>query len=107
MITYTLTKLTEERWEGVKAELQESGGGSGDPKDIIEMGRISISHSDVYSTYEHYPTTSGAVTPNSGITTPTRNEGVVLDASREVRVKLHMGQVGPFSRSSWIMHTAN
>lgn len=72
--------------------MQESGGG--DPKDIIEMERI-ISRSDIYSTYDRYPT-SGAVTPNSGIGTPMKNtnEGVVLDASREVRVKLHMGQVG-------------
>ncbi|EDR01925.1 uncharacterized protein LACBIDRAFT_310144 [Laccaria bicolor S238N-H82] len=88
LITYTLTKLTEERWEGVKAELQHESGGDSDPKDIIEMERISISRSDIVSTHEHYPTISGS---GSGAVTP--NEGVVLDAAREVRVKLHMGQV--------------
>ena len=84
MNVYTLVPLSDRRWEGLKEEIHQSSGG-----DVEETGQ------------EKTPSETGSIDANLDAAEEEKekrsslavSKGIVLDAGREVRVKLYMGQV--------------
>ncbi|THU78172.1 phosphatases II, partial [Dendrothele bispora CBS 962.96] len=78
--TYTLRPLTTKKWETVVEGLKAAADASGPDNAVSEEGiQHQIPASENNSMYD--------------ITQSATEKGVVLDAGREVRVKLYMGQV--------------
>ncbi|KAJ6590565.1 phosphatases II [Mycena vulgaris] len=74
ILTYTLKPLSESGWVNIRDALKESGGA---PQ--TEDLEVDVPASEVNSMYD--------------VTQSAKERGVVLDAGREVRVKIYMGQV--------------
>ena len=86
---YTLQPLSDKRWEGLKHDLSKKESNT-DRKETLEAidtsaDTIGVSRSEANSLHD--------------LTTQAMNDslehGVILDAGREVRIKLYMGQVNP------------
>ncbi|KAJ7076063.1 phosphatases II [Mycena belliarum] len=75
MLTYTLRPLTESGWVHLRDEIKEGG----DAQQAVENVEVDVPVSAANSIYD--------------VTQSAKERGVVLDAGREVRVKLYMGQV--------------
>jgi len=101
MNVYTLRPLSEKRWEGLKHELDNTAA-SGDQaeyretlKEIEENAtKAGISRSEANSMYDETSTATTAV-KGAEASPPSLNfeGGVILDAEREIRIKLYLGQV--------------
>jgi phosphatidylinositol-3,4,5-trisphosphate 3-phosphatase/dual-specificity protein phosphatase PTEN len=103
---YTLRPLSEKRWEGLKRELDKTAASGNQPEYQETLEEIEknatmagISRSEANSTYELTSTTTPAA-KGAEPSLPVLNldDGVILDAGREIRIKLYMGQVHPILR---------
>ncbi|KAJ7695502.1 hypothetical protein B0H17DRAFT_1131536 [Mycena rosella] len=74
ILTYTLEPLSESGWVHIRDALKEGGG-----TPAAEELEVDVPASEVNSMYD--------------VTHSAKERGVVLDAGREVRVKVYMGQV--------------
>ncbi|KDR72555.1 hypothetical protein GALMADRAFT_252686 [Galerina marginata CBS 339.88] len=90
---YTLRPLSDKRWEGLKEDLHKTVASDDDHhKQTLEAidtnaSAVGVSRSEANSMYD--VTTAASKIGNSlGL-----EQGVILDAGREIRVKLYMGQV--------------
>ncbi|KAF8189895.1 hypothetical protein K438DRAFT_1592985 [Mycena galopus ATCC 62051] len=72
ILTYTLHPLSESGWVNIRESLQETDGAP-------DTDEIDVPASEANSMYD--------------VTQSAKERGVVLDAGREVRVKVYMGQV--------------
>ncbi|KAJ7716574.1 phosphatases II [Mycena maculata] len=84
LLTYTLHPLTESGWVHIRNELQETEGNA-------DAGALEV---DV---------PASEVNSMDDVTQSAKARGVVLDAGREVRVKIYMGQV--FMCWIWLIPT--
>ncbi|CAA7268480.1 unnamed protein product [Cyclocybe aegerita] len=82
---YTLRPLSDKRWEGLKHDLQKNASNAEQMLDAINTNAeaVGLSRSETNSMYDI--TTAGLKA--------SLDQGVILDAGREIRVKLYMGQV--------------
>jgi len=89
---YTLKPLSDKRWEGLKHDLSKN---ENDDQPNLEKTleaidnnatAAGVSRSEANSMYD--VTTAGLKASGAGL-----DQGVILDAGREIRVKLYMGQV--------------
>ncbi|KAF9522741.1 hypothetical protein CPB83DRAFT_911162 [Crepidotus variabilis] len=104
---YTLTPLSDKRWEGLKHDLSKNDGN--DKHDLektleaIDQNATAagVSRSEANSMYD--VTTAGLKGSPNAIGQGSLEQGVVLDAGREIRVKLYMGQV--FMGWTWFIPT--
>ncbi|KAJ6571746.1 phosphatases II [Mycena capillaripes] len=72
ILTYTLHPLSESGWVNIRNALQETEG-------VPDVDEVDVPASEANSMYD--------------VTQSAKERGVVLDAGREVRVKVYMGQV--------------
>jgi phosphatidylinositol-3,4,5-trisphosphate 3-phosphatase/dual-specificity protein phosphatase PTEN len=93
--------LSKKRWEGLKHELNKTpaSGNQAEQEEALKeieenAQKAGISRSEANSTYDltstSTPTAKGAEVSLPGLNL---DDGVVLDAGREIRIKLYMGQV--------------
>ncbi|CAA7268469.1 unnamed protein product [Cyclocybe aegerita] len=82
---YTLRPLSDKRWEGLKHDLQKNASNAEQTLDAINTNAeaTGLSRSETNSMYDI--TTAGLKAE--------LDQGIILDAGREIRVKLYMGQV--------------
>ncbi|KAJ3517517.1 hypothetical protein NLJ89_g463 [Agrocybe chaxingu] len=82
---YTLRPLSDKRWEGLKHDLQKNANNAEQMLDAINTNAeaAGLSRSEANSTYD--VTTAGLKAE--------LDQGIILDAGREIRAKLYMGQV--------------
>jgi phosphatidylinositol-3,4,5-trisphosphate 3-phosphatase/dual-specificity protein phosphatase PTEN len=98
--------LSEKRWEGLKRELDKTAasGNQSEYQETLEeieknATKAGISRSEANSTYElTSTTTSAAKGAEPSLPVLNLDDGVILDAGREIRIKLYMGQVHPILR---------
>ncbi|KIM42319.1 hypothetical protein M413DRAFT_27108 [Hebeloma cylindrosporum] len=98
---YTLRPLSEKRWEGLKHELDNTAtsGRQAEEQETLKAidenaTKAGISRSEANSMYDlTSPTTPAAKEAEANVPGLNLGDGVVLDAGREVRIKLYMGQV--------------
>lgn len=100
---YTLQPLSKKRWEGLKHELDKTtaDGNQVEQHETLKeteenAKKAGISRSEANSTYDLTSTTTPAVKLKETETSlPTLNldDGVIVDAGREIRIKLYIGQV--------------
>lgn len=102
--------MSEKRWQGLKHELDKtavSGNQAEQQETLKEIDenatKAGISRSEANSTYDLTSPTTPAV-KGAEVSLPglNLNGGVVLDAGREIRVKLYMGQVHQILRTKSI-----
>jgi len=81
-MTYSLRPLSDTKWKNIQEDLKKAS--LGDSDDVISREGIQydIPASENNSMYD--------------IMHSAKEKGVVLDAAREVRIKLYMGQVCRF-----------
>ncbi|KAF9447818.1 hypothetical protein P691DRAFT_670692 [Macrolepiota fuliginosa MF-IS2] len=86
ILTYTLRPLSGERWESIKEDMKEhkQRQQASEDSNLSEDGNQSVSDSDCQPS-----SPLGTIAAASS----SQEQGVVLDAEREVRIKLYMGQV--------------
>ncbi|KAI3621455.1 ptenb protein [Moniliophthora roreri] len=82
IVTYTLKGLSNKSWENIQEEVK------GEENDVVPAVPEGVPPSAATSVAD-----LAIIPPNTNGRVQTNGEGVVLDANREVRVKLYMGQV--------------
>ncbi|KAL0069598.1 Telomerase protein component 1 [Marasmius tenuissimus] len=75
IITYNLSPLSDNRWKNLQEEIEKAKAG----ETVVNPEEFNIPASEANSMYD--------------LTETVKDKGVVLDAAREVRVKLYMGQI--------------
>ncbi|KAL0578887.1 Telomerase protein component 1 [Marasmius crinis-equi] len=85
IITYTLNPLSDKRWKNIQDQLEKAKKGEA----VVNPEDFNIPASEANSMYD--------------LTESVKDRGVVLDASREVRIKLYMGQI--FMGWAWFVPT--
>ncbi|RDB30349.1 Phosphatidylinositol 3,4,5-trisphosphate 3-phosphatase and dual-specificity protein phosphatase PTEN [Hypsizygus marmoreus] len=89
IFTYTLRPLTEQKWDAFRDELEHKGTGTDAADVAADLDEAKVPVSETNSINE--------------ATQSAKEKGVVLDAGREVRMKLYMGQV--FMGWAWFIPT--
>ncbi|KAH9477617.1 Phosphatidylinositol 3,4,5-trisphosphate 3-phosphatase and dual-specificity protein phosphatase PTEN [Psilocybe cubensis] len=84
---YALRPLSDKRWEGLKHDLHKHSAQNNDEHQTIEANAttLGVSRSEANSINE--------VVPKDAKVDHKIENGIILDAAREVRIKLYMGQV--------------
>ncbi|KAF8999075.1 hypothetical protein BDQ17DRAFT_1361279 [Cyathus striatus] len=95
IIAYTLRPLSDKRWENIQDGLNMMKSNAKDGNHV-DVEALDIPKSEVNSVYD---LTSGSMRERERQV----KRGIILDASREVRVKLYMGQV--FMGWLWLIPT--
>jgi phosphatidylinositol-3,4,5-trisphosphate 3-phosphatase/dual-specificity protein phosphatase PTEN len=98
ILTYTLRPLTHTKWEGIKKDIQDD---FMHQSEQIQTQAYDLPASEAHSLsdIESRPLSRTA----SGTQAPLPPTGVILDAEREVRIKLYMGQVRAVANSVRIL----
>lgn len=93
--------MSKKRWEGLKHELNKTAisGNQVEQQETLKeieenATEAGISRSEANSMYDlTSPTTPAVKSAEASLPGLNLNDGVVLDAGREIRVKLYIGQV--------------
>ncbi|KAF9477325.1 phosphatases II [Pholiota conissans] len=95
---YTLTPLSDKRWEGLKHDLHKSTAhGHPERQEMLEAienqaNTVGVSHSEANSMNDVTVASMKQENAHSALGANI-SEGIIVDAVREVRVKLYVGQV--------------
>ncbi|KXN85563.1 Phosphatidylinositol 3,4,5-trisphosphate 3-phosphatase and dual-specificity protein phosphatase PTEN [Leucoagaricus sp. SymC.cos] len=100
ILTYTLQPLTKGRWQGIKTDIKTHS--QAEPENIqTESYDLPADENQSFSDTDSRPLTPTNDAPKEPNTEA--EQGIILDAEREVRIKLYMGQV--FMGWAWLIPT--
>lgn len=93
--------MSKKRWEGLKHALDKTAtsGNQAEQQETLKeieenATKAGISRSEANSMYDlTSPTAPTVKSPEASLPGLDLNDGVVLDAGREIRIKLYIGQV--------------
>jgi len=90
IVTYSLQPLSDKRWESIKKVIVDNSPAT----EQVKTEEFNLPQDENLSVYESRPASvTSAATKEVATAVLNQEQGIVLDAEREVRVKLYMGQV--------------
>lgn len=97
MDIYNLQLLSDKRWESLKSNLKRDEKAKKDMLKVVDdqAKEVGVSHSEANSVNDLAATLKHSIEHSSG-------SGLILDAGREVRIKLYLGQVRNVIHSSYL-----